>query len=219
MLWHRFKYYYFKSPQFCIGAAASINLGYTASSVICLAIYYSSHENIAKGANSIIWLLRYLCFFPWGGGAGGHQAVLFEVHVLSKRKWALESGGLYSHGYFSIQISNTHYDDNKTKSIEGSSLSKRSGLWGIKVKPFEFNRCSCLGAVTQKLSRLAIIRYLKEHTLKISVKSVQWFMKNCGQKILVQSDAQLDTLRKIPGKFQLNPSCCLGGVVVTRILY
>ena len=70
VLWHRFKYYYFKSPQFCIGAAASINLGYTASSVICLAIYYSSHENIAKGANSIIWLLRYLWFFPWGGGRG-----------------------------------------------------------------------------------------------------------------------------------------------------
>ena len=105
VLWHRFKYYYFKSPQFCIGAAASINLGYTASSVICLAIYYSSHENIAKGANSIIWLLRYLCFFIEGGD---HRAVLFEVHVLSKRKWALESGGLYSHGYFSIQISNTH---------------------------------------------------------------------------------------------------------------
>ena len=70
VLWHRFKYYYFKSPQFCIGAAASINLGYTASSVICLAIYYSSHENIAKGANSIIWLLRYSCFFLEGGGRG-----------------------------------------------------------------------------------------------------------------------------------------------------
>ena len=70
------------------------------------------------------------------GGVGGHRAVLFEVHVLSKRKWALERGGLYSHGYFSIQISNTHYDDNKTKSIEGSGaghneahfLSRRSGL-------------------------------------------------------------------------------------------
>ena len=44
-------------------------------------------------------------------------------------------------------------------------------------------------------------------------------MKNCGQKILVQSDAQLDTLRKIPGKFQLNPSCRLGGVVVTRLFH
>ena len=30
------------------------------------------------------------------------------------------------------------------------------------------------------------------------------------------SDAQLDTLRKIPCKFQLNPYSCLGGVVVTR---
>ena len=34
------------------------------------------------------------------------------------------------------------------------------------------------------------------------------------QKFL--SDAQLDTLRKIPCKFQLNPSSCLGGDVVTR---
>ena len=30
------------------------------------------------------------------------------------------------------------------------------------------------------------------------------------------SDAQLDTLRKIPCKFQLNPSSHLGGVVRTR---
>ena len=30
------------------------------------------------------------------------------------------------------------------------------------------------------------------------------------------SDAQLDTLRKIPCKFQLNPSSRLGGVVRTR---
>ena len=30
------------------------------------------------------------------------------------------------------------------------------------------------------------------------------------------SDAQLDTQRKIPCKFQLNPSSRLGGVVVTR---
>ena len=58
-----------------------------------------------------------------------------------------------------FSMKNGHY--NKTKSIEGSGagrneayfLSKRSGLWGIKVKPFEFNRCSRLGAVTQKLSR------------------------------------------------------------------
>ena len=34
------------------------------------------------------------------------------------------------------------------------------------------------------------------------------------QKFL--SGAQLDTLRKIPCKFQLNPSSRLGGVVVTR---
>jgi len=32
----------------------------------------------------------------------------------------------------------------------------------------------------------------------------------------ILSDAQLDTLRKIPCKFQLNPFSCLGGVVVTR---
>ena len=63
------------------------------------------------------------------------------------------------------------------------------------------------------------MRQFKEHTLKISVQSIQWFMKNCGQKIWVQSDAQLDTLRKIPGKFQLNPSCRLGGVVVTRLFH
>ena len=75
----------------------------------------------------------FMVFSLRGGGGGGRS---FEVHVLSKRKWALERGGLYSHGYFSIQISNTHYDDNKTKSIEGSGagrneayfLSKRSGL-------------------------------------------------------------------------------------------
>ena len=30
------------------------------------------------------------------------------------------------------------------------------------------------------------------------------------------SDAQLDTSRNIPGKFQLNPSSRLGGVVLTR---
>ena len=35
-------------------------------------------------------------------------------------------------------------------------------------------------------------------------------------RLNILSDAQLDTLRKIPQKFQINSSCCLGGVVVTR---
>ena len=79
-------------------------------------------------------IAKIFMVFSWGGGTW--RSFELEVHVLSKRKWALERGGLYSHGYFSIQISNTHYDDNKTKSIEGSGagrneayfLSKRSGL-------------------------------------------------------------------------------------------
>ena len=55
------------------------------------------------------------------------------------------------------------------------------------VKRFEFNWRSCFGADTQKLSILGTIRYGKEHTHKISVQSVQWFMGNCGLKIRVQS--------------------------------
>ena len=37
----------------------------------------------------------------------------------------------------------------------------------------------------------------------------------CGGGRRVLADAQLDTLKKIPYKFQLNPSSRLGGVVVT----
>ena len=62
-----------------------------------------------------------------------------------------------------------------------------SGFRGAVSTRFEFNWHSCLGAVTQKLSRYGTISYAKELIHKISAQSLQWFMRNCGLKISVQS--------------------------------
>ena len=66
-------------------------------------------------------------------------------------------------------------------------LNPFRGLGRVVSTRFEFNWHSRLGAVILKLSRWGSIRYVKEHTHKISAQSVQWFMRNCGLKISVQS--------------------------------
>ena len=119
----------------------------------------------------------------------------------------------------------------KENSLFQFQLNPSSSIGGIVVKWFKFYRRSRLGAVTQKLSRQGTIRYPREHTHKNSAQSIQPFRRSCLDKIFwfwwltdlvtdrhqkFLSDVQLDTLRKIPWRFRLNPSSRLGGVVWTR---
>ena len=59
---------------------------------------------------------------------------------------------------------------------------------------FEFNQCSCLGAVWRKLSRQWTTRYPKEHTYQISAQSVEWLRSSSYNKFEFNRCSRLGVL-------------------------
>ena len=84
----------------------------------------------------------------------------------------------------------------------------------IVKKLFQPNLFSGLSAPTNQLFRRSCLDKIKWHDF-FSLMWLTDLLTNRHWKFL--SDAQLlENLGKIPCKFKLNPSSCLGGVVVTR---